>query len=823
MLWTPTKGVVGTSTKVDTQKQIVDLLTAYKFKEADSIFQKYWDLFGFDIDKYEEYKAKFLWEYFMNNFYLKFWYDSEQLEAISSIHKNTLVTARAGSWKTQVIAGKTAYLLDSEKLDTSDILLLSFNKKAANEINNRVVQFWNISMKRNINLLTFENAMTFHSLAYKILWNDIKSFKLLMDTQKITDTKTGVEKEFKTNEQLRFIQNCFYDIYEWNIRDLMEKELKSELSYFKHSSYLDDDIKYYNYRKKREYLAFSGDYIRSKWEKILIDFLVEYGFEVDYEPYINIGGDYLSKPDIRCNIIKEGKKLLSRDIIIEHWGFDKEDCFKKLPIWKSISWEKYAEIRKKKIAYWKNEEQKGNYYFLQTTAKDLYQDSEWFLQSFYSQIQNILKQENLELEKTKINILIRQLRRNDKQIFPFTKKLEHFINKSQQKHLTPLQIDEEVKNIQDKQEMAFIVIANQVYRKYEEEKKIKHWLDFNQILKLSSEKLEKHKCNLDLHVWKKQLNLKKIKYLIIDEYQDFSTLFYMLLETILKYNKDCKIFVVWDSWQSINAFAWSELWYFFDFRKLFLKESTSVKKITTNYRSKQSIVEMWNNLMNFEWGGKADWLHWVNDWWDPYIYKNIRNFPYCENERINSIFDKWEDQKTLEWAKYVFQSIIDIVKANKWKKVMVISRNNRVFWHELVDWRMKLYYYYFELLIRDFNIQKNPSNIEKKLDWEDLENYYKLEKLFTDNLEFITAHKSKWKEADIIILLDITEKKYPSEEKSLSDDVKYDRLFGVTPESLLKDERRLFYVAITRAKERIYILSDNKKNTGLLKELDKKD
>jgi superfamily I DNA/RNA helicase len=57
----------------------------------------------------------------------------------------------------------------------------------------------------------------------------------------------------------------------------------------------------------------------------------------------------------------------------------------------------------------------------------------------------------------------------------------------------------------------------------------------------------------------------------------------------------------------------------------------------------------------------------------------------------------------------------------------------------------------------------------------------------------------------------------------LSDDVKYDRLFGVTPESLLKDERRLFYVAITRAKERIYILSDNKKNTGLLKELDKKD
>ena len=139
MSWKPTEGVVGISNKVDIQKQIVSLLTAYKFKEADSIFEQYWALLGFDTVKYEKYKAQFLRSYFMNNFYLKFGYDPEQLEAIASIHKNTLVTARAGSWKTQVIAWKTAYLLDSEQLDTSDILLLSFNKKAATEINNRII------------------------------------------------------------------------------------------------------------------------------------------------------------------------------------------------------------------------------------------------------------------------------------------------------------------------------------------------------------------------------------------------------------------------------------------------------------------------------------------------------------------------------------------------------------------------------------------------------------------------------------------------------------------------------------------------------------
>ena len=812
--------IINKSVKEDFQNQIENLLTNYKFKEADSIFTKYWAIYGFDIDNYEKYKAKFIWNYFKETFNLKFLFDNEQLESIASIHKNTLVTARAGSWKTQVIAWKVAYLLDSEKLDTSDILLLSFNKKAATEINNRIINFWKISKIDNLNLSTFENAMTFHSLAYKILWNDIKEFKLLMDTKKITDTKTWVEKEFKTNEQLRFIQNCFYYIFEWEIRDLMEKHLSKELTEFKHSSYLDDDDLYYEYRKRKEYLAFSWDYIRSKWEKILIDFLYEYWFEINYEPYIDIW-KYLSKPDIKCNIIKNWKKLLSRDIIIEHWWFDKDDCFKKLPIWKSISWEEYAEIRRKKIEYWNNEVENWNYYFLQTTAKELFEDRNKFIDNFELQIVDILKKENLILEKVEKKKLIRELRKNDKQIFSLTKKFEHFINKSQQKHLTPVQINEEIKSIIDEEEKAFIIVANQVYKKYEAEKIIKKRLDFNQILKLSSKKLEKYKCDIDLEVWKKQLNLKKIKYLIIDEYQDFSTLFYMLLEVILKYNSDCIIFVVWDSWQSINAFAWSELWYFFDFRKLFLDESTSVKNITTNYRSKQSIVEMWNNLMSFEWSGKAKWLQWLNDWGEPYNYKNIRNFPLCNNGSINKIFNKWDDKKILEQAKHVFKNIIDIINFNKWKKIMIISRNNKVFWHELVDWRMKLYNYYFVLLIRNKSIHSNTSNIENILNWDDLNNYFKLEVLFTNNLEIITAHKSKWKEADIIILLDITEKKFPSNEKNLSPDIKYDRLFWITAESLLKDERRLFYVAITRAKERIYIISDNKKDSWLLWELEK--
>lgn len=200
---------------------------------------------------------------------------------------------------------------------------------------------------------------------------------------------------------------------------------------------------------------------------------------------------------------------------------------------------------------------------------------------------------------------------------------------------------------------------------------------------------------------------------------------------------------------------------------------------------------------------------------------DIRNFPLCTNSRINDIFNKWDDPKSLEQEKYIFQNIINIINHNKWKSFMIISRNNRVFWNELVDWRMKLYFYYFKLLIKnsDIDIQRNHSDIEDKIHKSDTDSFNSLNELFNKRIEFITAHKSKGKEADIVILLDISEKKYPSDETSLKDDIKYDRIFWVTNESLLKDERRLFYVAITRAKEKIYIISDNKKDSWLLKEL----
>lgn len=117
------------------------------------------------------------------------------------------------------------------------------------------------------------------------------------------------------------------------------------------------------------------------------------------------------------------------------------------------------------------------------------------------------------------------------------------------------------------------------------------------------------------------------------------------------------------------------------------------------------------------------------------------------------------------------QAIIDI---HHHKSIKILSRNN-------------------DLRYRNFSLEEFASRINPR----------------DNSLSFSTIHKSKGLEADIVILLEIDPEKFPSKDKSNE----LYRIFGDTSSTLLADEVRLFYVALTRAKEKLYILSKNPKIT----------
>lgn len=86
----------------------------------------------------------------------------QQLAAVTTTEIPLLVIAGAGSGKTRVITYKVSYLIENN-VDPGSILLLTFTKKAANELLNRVGQL--LADKSNANVL----GGTFHSFSNHVL------------------------------------------------------------------------------------------------------------------------------------------------------------------------------------------------------------------------------------------------------------------------------------------------------------------------------------------------------------------------------------------------------------------------------------------------------------------------------------------------------------------------------------------------------------------------------------------------------------------------------------------------------------------------------
>lgn len=84
--------------------------------------------------------------------------DHEQRVSILNNEKSALIIAGAGSGKTLTICGKVKYLLEHEKVKSNEILLLSYSKKSAADLSEKV-------SKINENL----NVATFHKLGLDIL------------------------------------------------------------------------------------------------------------------------------------------------------------------------------------------------------------------------------------------------------------------------------------------------------------------------------------------------------------------------------------------------------------------------------------------------------------------------------------------------------------------------------------------------------------------------------------------------------------------------------------------------------------------------------
>lgn len=123
--------------------------------------------------------------------------DDEQKQVVLDDSKYLMVIAGAGSGKTTTMAAKVKYLVDINKVNAEDIVLISFTNKAVSELRERINGDFKIACR----------ISTFHSLAFSILKNHGYKGNVLNDSYIIVENFLKSNKKYK-----KYLKNPQYSV-----------------------------------------------------------------------------------------------------------------------------------------------------------------------------------------------------------------------------------------------------------------------------------------------------------------------------------------------------------------------------------------------------------------------------------------------------------------------------------------------------------------------------------------------------------------------------------------------------------------------------------
>ena len=244
------------------------------------------------------------------------------------------------------------------------------------------------------------------------------------------------------------------------------------------------------------------------------------------------------------------------------------------------------------------------------------------------------------------------------------------------------------------------------------------------------------------------------EYIIVDEFQDISIDRYNFLKVLRDGNPPAKLYCVGDDWQSIYRFSGSDMALFNQFSEYF--GATEINKIETTYRFGEPLVSLSSSFIQRN---------------QTQIKKNIHSF--------NS-----EMKTELEFYSYDRREYCNTIE----KLVASIPSDKSIF----LLGRYSFDDYYLSFMYQPIK--------------EGNRFYYVIGER---KIEFLTVHKSKGLEADYVILLQCNKDTYgfPS---LVSDDPVLKYVLTESDQFPYGEERRLFYVAITRAKIKTFVLYDSR-------------
>lgn len=253
------------------------------------------------------------------------------------------------------------------------------------------------------------------------------------------------------------------------------------------------------------------------------------------------------------------------------------------------------------------------------------------------------------------------------------------------------------------------------------------------------------------------------KLILVDEFQDTSPGRAQMVKALLKKHKDSVLFGVGDDWQSINGFAGSDLSYFLDFEEKF--GPTYEGHLTQTFRSAQGIADVAKLFVEENQEGQK------------------RKEVHCKlYDRVDGPVDLVGLGKQKSWLEAIEEQLSEL--SSKYLRL-----DQRASVYLLGRYRAK-------------HLDKEEFSGANEDSWLPA-----LQSKYAGTLEisYNTVHGSKGLEADYVFLLGlggVTAYSFPSK---FTDDPILSVFLAEEDAFPFAEERRLFYVALTRAKRKVFL------------------
>ena len=676
-------------------------------------------------EKYETLKESFVTAWARRELGLDL--DPEQAKVVSQTGRNLKVTARAGSGKTRTLVARAAFLVQHCKLPKDAVLLLAFNKKAASEMRSRLKEFLGDEIP---------HVMTFHALAYAIVHPDER---LLVDAP-------GSESQAQSREIQKIIdlglsKSSFID----RIRDIMIKYFRGSWNSILENTFDAKKLDQVNFVRSLQFETLNGEYVKSGGEKLIANILFENNIEYVYEKSFKWNGiNY--RPDFSINLSK------TSGVVIEYFGL--------------VGQSEYDQSSSRKREFWQNS---PNWKLIERFPADIIRSGEDFEKILISELQS------LGVPTRKLSDEEVWGRLKERAIDKFTATMKVFISRCRKLGLSSQDLSLLVSShdFRSAHEKSFVKIGEEIYASYLDLLKTEFFEDFDGLMLKAIGRLDGGMTRFARDQGKELGDLSKMKHVLVDEFQDFSLMFYKVLTGIQKNATDTEFFCVGDDWQAINSFAGSDLTYFWNFQKLFSNSATY--HISTNYRSARKIVEIGNALMLNEGGSSESGAR---------AHKSLEGqvlITYCDKFYPSS-FESIEHPND-EITPLLLRVINGLLKSHT--NLTILTRQNKipykVVYRSSVDTTN-------DVLLRFLNHLRQFMSASDQ-----------------NRISISTTHSFKGLESDAVIILDANKNAYPL----IHPTWEFFRIFGVDEKTICDEEQRLFYVALTRAVNSVIIVGES--------------